>query len=98
MTSGISSKVVPPAVATGGAPLVPQETTFKAEWHRLVWPPHARPLSAAGAWAEAGGAGGVQPWGVLKSWGSPIAGGFYHGKYWNILFKWMNIMVLSILK
>ncbi|CAL1145553.1 unnamed protein product, partial [Cladocopium goreaui] len=28
------------------------ETTFKAEWHRLVWPPHARPLSAAGAWAE----------------------------------------------
>jgi hypothetical protein len=55
-------------------------------------------LSAAGAWAEAGGAGGVQPWGVLKSWGSPIAGGFYHGKYWNILFKWMNIMVLSILK
>lgn len=44
--------VVPPAVATGGAPLVPRETTFKAEWHRLVWPPHARPLSAAGAWAE----------------------------------------------
>ena len=51
----VPPKVVPPA-ATGGAPLVPQETTFKAEWHRLVWPPHARPLSAAGAWAEAGGA------------------------------------------
>ena len=116
MTSGISL-VVPftngaiggaPAVATGGAiGGAPQETTFKAEWHRLVWPPHARPLSAAGAWAEAGGAVesrwgrwgcGVQPWGVLKSWGSPIAGGFYHGKYWNILFKWMNIMVVSILK
>ena len=97
--------VVPPAVATGGAiGGAPQETTFKAEWHRLVWQPHARPLSAAGAWAEAGGAVesrwgcGVQPWGVLKSWGSPIAGGFYHGKYWNILFKWMNIMVVSILK
>eukprot|EP00435_Cladocopium_sp_Y103_P024557 s1339_g6.t1 len=28
------------------------ETTFKAEWNRLTWSPHARPLSAAGAWAE----------------------------------------------
>ena len=51
-------------------------------------------------WSLGGGRWGcgVRPWGVLKSWGSPIAGGFYHGKYWNILFKWMNIMVVSILK
>lgn len=29
-----------------------EETSFKAEWNRLNWPLHHRPLSAALAWAE----------------------------------------------
>lgn len=31
-----------------------EETTFKAEWHRLKWPSATRPPSATFVWAEAG--------------------------------------------